>query len=67
MGGMLGAIEVEEKELRLKEKRNDILQMINEIDDIDNEEGLQDLKYFQKKFDNTYIDPEAGDDESAAT
>lgn len=51
---MMGAIEAEEKELRLQEKRNDILQMVSELDDITTEEGLQDLAHYQKKYAKTY-------------
>ena len=68
MGNMMGAIEAEEKELRLQEKRNDILQMVSELDDITTEEGLEDLAHYQQKYAKTYSqDGQEADDESSST
>ena len=37
MGGMISAIEVEEKQLRMNEERNEIFEYITNIDDIKSE------------------------------
>lgn len=67
MGGMMSAIEAEQKELRVQERRKDILNIVSNISDFNDEEGKSDLAYCQKKWAKTYADAEAGDDESSAT
>ena len=45
MGGMMTAIEQEEKQLRMNEERNEIYEIISSIDDIKSENGMEALKY----------------------
>lgn len=45
MGGMLTAIEQEEKSLRMNEERNEIYEYIAAIYDIKSDEGQAELKY----------------------
>lgn len=62
MGGMISAIEVEEKQLRMNEERNEIFEYITNIDDIKSEEGLQTLKYQTERFEKTFV-PDSDDED----
>ena len=67
MGNMMGAIEAEEEELRMVEKRTEYLEYITYIEDITSEEGLKALAKYQRRYARTFIKAgEEGDDESAA-
>ena len=54
MGGMHSAIEQEEKELRMKEEQNEILELITYIQDIKSEQGVEQLEALTKRFERTF-------------
>ena len=63
MGNVFTAIENEEKELRLSERRTELYQEIDDIWDIKSEEGREELKQITEKFEKTF-EPDSDDDET---
>ena len=64
MGGMLSAIEQEEKGLRMNEERNEIYEQINimEPDDFKTEEGKAQISSLTERFEKTFA-PDSDDED----